>query len=520
MKRKRWQLPGPSRTGSDPYRGAVPRRQPIQALAISLATVMIRAVRRSAAFAGFAFGALVFFSPPPAHAGRTWDFLTTKAHWSGYLKNETAYRFREPRVFTKIRNIVYVRGDLPVSENVDFTLSGWAYYDLAFDLFDNRTIAARPERDIVQPLNFIEGLPAKHDSPVAAIREAYMDVYLDKLDLRIGKQYVIWGVLTGVRIVDEINPMDFRELILPDLIDYRIPLFTFKADYYGENNAYQFLWIPELKFHKPAPSGSEWELLQEVPGTTYPEGWNWKNSEFGFRIARTVWDTELTLDYFYTWDDFPVQFRHSPVNANVNSPLPVFHPTYTRIRMYGGTFQRSFFGQVLKGEIAYVTGKYFGTESVDRDGDGFTDNEGELQRNHIRWGIGLDFNIWKTDFSPAFTQWVILDYAPEIIQDRFDSTFNLFVRKELPLQGAVFSLLGIYLINLHEVYLKPKMTFNVTERFQIAAGFDLFHGKRSQLGVGAVRGRATEIVELTQRSQFIGNFFENDRLFLEFKYAF
>ena len=461
-----------------------------------------------------------FFSTSPAEAGQTWDFLTTKAHWSGYLKNETAYRFREPRVFTKIRNIAYVRGDLPYSDKIDFTIAGWAYYDLAYDLFDSRVIAARAERDMIQPLNYIEALPNNTHPLEFAIREAYMDAYLDKLDLRIGKQYVIWGVLPGVRIVDEINPMDFRELILPDLIDYRIPLWTFKADYYGEKNAYQFLWIPELRFHKPAPAGSEWELLQEVPGTVYPKGWNWKNSEFGFRISRTVWDTELTLSYFYTWDDFPVQFRHSPVNANVNSPLPVFHPTYTRIRMYGGTFQRSVFGQVLKGEIAYVTDKYFGTESIDRDGDGFVDNEGEVQKDHIRWGIGLDFNIWKTDFSPAFTQWYIIDYQPEIIQDRFDSSFNLFVRKELPLQGAVFSFLGIYLINLDETYLKPKITFNITERFQIAAGVDLFSGKSSQLGVGAVRGRATDILELVQRSQFIGNFHENDRLFLEFKYGF
>jgi hypothetical protein len=198
----------------------------------------------------------------------------------------------------------------------------------------------------------------------------------------------------------------------------------------------------------------------------------------------------------------------------------VFHPTYTRIKMYGMTFQRSVFGQVLKGEFAFVKDKYFGTGPIDRNGDNMIDNQGELQKDHIRWGIGLDFNIWKTDFSPGFTQWIILDYQDEIIQDQVDNSINLFVRKELPQQGAVFSLLSIYLINLDEWYLKPMVTFNVTEQFQIGAGVDLFHGKKSQTGVGAVEGKPTEIMDLIQRFQFVGNFHENDRLFLVFKYAF
>ena len=356
-------------------------------------------------------------------------------------------------------------------------------------------------------------------------------MYLDNMDIRLGKQFVIWGVMTGIRVVDEINPMDFRELILPDLLDYRIPLWTAKLDYYLNDSSVELLWIPDIKFHKPAPPGSEWELLQDVTDIDtgkslmiYPHTMTLKNSEFGIKYTTTLWNTELAFSYFYTWDDFPVMFRKVPVDVRVVDNAienPVFYPTYTRIGMYGLTFQRPAAGMIFKGEFAYVTGKYFGIEAVDlHPTDGYIDYRGELQSDHIRWGLGVDFNLWKTDFSPGFVQWVILNYDPVMIQDRVDSSFNLFIRKEFPEQRAVFSMLFLYLITLDEMYFKPKITFNVTDHFQVAIGLDMFTGRPSQTGVAARNGKAVDLVEIEQRYQFIGNFHSNDRLFLEFQYNF
>ena len=118
--------------------------------------------------------------------------------------------------------------------------------------------------------------------------------------------------------------MDFRELILPDLLDCRIPLWMAKFDYYRPTASYQMLWIPDIRFHKPAPPGSEWELLQEVPGTRYPQTFDYKNSDFGFKVNTNLWDTELSFSYFSTWDDFPVIFRHALIDQSIE---PQFFPT-------------------------------------------------------------------------------------------------------------------------------------------------------------------------------------------------
>lgn len=435
---------------------------------------------------------------------------------SGYFKNETAYRYRVPRSITKIRNIAYLDAKYSYSPHLKFNVSGWAYYDLAYALFDYETIAGRLHRDANQPLAFLETLPEEKDVMGAEIREFYADMFFGNLDVRLGKQFVVWGVLEGVRITDEINPMDFRELILPDLLDYRIPLWMAKLDYYRPEASYQFLWIPDMTFHKPAPPGSEWELLQEVPGTRYPKS-GYKNSEFGFKVSTNIWDTELTFSYLYTWDDFPVIFRHVLLNQSID---PQFFPTYTRMSMYGATFVKQLESSILKGELAYVTGKYFAVFNADENHDGWLDDNGEFQRDHIRWGLGLDFNWLGMDISPSIVQWIILDYDPVIIQDQFDTGVNVFLRKEYPTSSSIFTFLGIYLVNLQEAYLKPKWTFRITDRFQIAAGVDLFFGRSSQFGVSGVLDAFGNVAVPEQRAQFLGNFHDNDRVFMEFKYSF
>jgi hypothetical protein len=438
---------------------------------------------------------------------------------SGYLKNETAYRIREPRSITKIRNIGYLNVQYPYSSTIDLNFTGWAYYDLAYDLFDYETIAARLERNSAEPLAFVENLEQKTDSPVAQIRELYADMSFDNWDMRLGKQYIIWGVLEGVRIVDEINPMDFRELILPDLIDYRIPLWSAKFDIYADAGDVEVIWIPDLRFHKPAPPGSEWELLQRVPGTREPESWRLKNSEAGVKYDTTLLDTEVSFSYFYTWDDFPVIFRTVKIGASA-SEGPIFYPSYTRISMYGMTFVRPIGDYVLKGELAYVEDKFFGrTNTADANGDGYVDTNGEVQKNHIRWGLGVDFVMLGWDVALGESQWIILDYEDNLIQNKVDTSYNLFVRREFPRYSMTAQALWIYLQGLRETYLKPKVFFQLTDRFQIAVGMDLFDGVKSDFGLSSIDAQGQFNADI-QRAQFLGNFHDNDRVFFEFKYSY
>ncbi len=438
---------------------------------------------------------------------------------TGYLKNETAYRLKEPRSITKIRNIVYLNSVPSLSDNLDLNVTAWAYYDHAYDFFNYETIAARFERNSDEPIAFIENLEQERDSEVVQLREFYIDYAADDYDLRVGKQYVIWGVLEGVRVVDEINPMDFRELILPDLLDYRISLWTIKLDYYTDYGDIQLLMIPDIKPHKPAPSGSEWELLQKVPNTVAPESWKIETAEYGVKFDTSLFETELSFSYFYTWDDYPVVFRTVKIAAS-SIEAPVFFPTYTRMSIFGMTAVRQLDDFIIKMELAYVEDKFFGlSNTADENEDEYVDTNGEIQKNHVRWGLGLDTVILGWDVGVGAMQWLILEHNKNMIQDKVDTSYSAFVRREFPKYSLTLQALGIVMAELGETYFKPKAFIQITDNVQVAFGLDLFQGEKSDFGLSTVNGQGQFNVSV-QRAQFLGNFSKNDRAFFEVKYSF
>ena len=455
------------------------------------------------------------------------ESIWRKLNLNGYLKNETAYRFAHDRAFTKIRNTISLNSEYPVSENSHVYLSVWGYYDLVYDLLEYDTISPGRDQDIKVTIENANRPRREKDNAGFDIREFYFDWYLDHVDVRIGKQFVVWGVFEGVRITDEINPQDFRELILPELLDFRVPLWKVKIDYSNDDHNLQLLWIPDIQFHKFAPPGSEWELTQDpclpdaegnrfcdARGMIEPESFRLENSEIGLRYTTQVWDAEISFSYFYTWDDFPVLFRHVDLTRQSN---PVFFPTYSRIHMYGSTFEKQIGPVILKSEMAYVTGKYFAINNVDQDFDLFLDHHGELKKDHLRWGVGADFIVGGWDLAFTFVEWKIFDYEEGIVIDEHDHTLNLFVRRSFPEKSVTFQMLYIYMVNFKESYIQPKLIFQLTDQFTVTAGADLFFADRIPFenDVNQVNLFATE-----QRSQFFGEFERHDRAFIEFKYGF
>lgn len=451
--------------------------------------------------------------------------MSGKPAWSvsAYLRNEIAYRYHEPRTYTKLKNVVFTEVSRTLGPHLKFLMSGRAYYDLVYELFDYDTITARYVRDADQPLSYIESLPQEADISSAEFRELYFDLTSKWLDLRLGKQFIVWGTITGVRIVDEINPQDFSELILPDLLDYRIPLWSGRMNIYSPIIDIEAIWIPDLRFHKAAPAGSEWELLQEVPGTWYPDNQDPLNWEYGIKLSRNLGETEAFASYFYTWDDFPVIFRQlnfAGERTSQDVDDGTFRPKFTRIQIAGAGLRRQLGKQIVNLEAAFVKDKYFGLKLIDRLTGFEANTAGVLRRDHLRYGIAIDTNIFHTEVTPGITQWYIIGHNEHLIQDRFDTTLNLFIRKELRHINSRFELLGIWLVNLKESYLKPKLVYTPSDRLHISVGLDILSGKKSQTGRIYLNGSNRDTREVNQATQFIGNFNKNDRIFLNLQYNF
>ena len=54
----------------------------------------------------------------------------------------------------------------------------------------------------------------------------------DRLDLKAGRQIVVWGKSDNIRVTDVLNPLDLREPGLTDLENLRLPVTMTKLDYF------------------------------------------------------------------------------------------------------------------------------------------------------------------------------------------------------------------------------------------------------------------------------------------------
>ncbi|MFW5684660.1 MAG: DUF1302 family protein [Spirochaetota bacterium] len=68
--------------------------------------------------------------------------------------------------------------------------------------------------------------------PEVGLREAYLDYYTDFVDLRVGKQIVIWGRADGLAITDIVSPKDLSDFLIPDFRELRLGVIAVSANAY------------------------------------------------------------------------------------------------------------------------------------------------------------------------------------------------------------------------------------------------------------------------------------------------
>jgi len=106
------------------------------------------------------------------------------------------------------------------------------------------------------------------------IQEAYiLGSISDNIDLKIGRQIVVWGKSDNIRINDVINPLDNRELAMVDIEDLRLPVFMSKLDYYSGAWNLSAMIIHESRVQKEAANGSDY-LPTHIflkPNAIFPE---------------------------------------------------------------------------------------------------------------------------------------------------------------------------------------------------------------------------------------------------------
>jgi hypothetical protein len=165
----------------------------------------------------------------------------------------------------------------------------------------------------------------------ANIREAYGELLLPPVTLRLGRQQVVWGETDFFRALDVINPLDYRwHFYYEPFEDIRVPVSMVRGIYDigklpGLDEVFvEGIWIPgdyaptKISLDPRRPWGFFGQGVRESANTIIIDGqvfdfntavtnngpdFSLENSELAFRIKGLLGPVDLSLNYFWAISD-------------------------------------------------------------------------------------------------------------------------------------------------------------------------------------------------------------------------
>jgi len=175
---------------------------------------------------------------------------------SGTLKNETAYMTSDSIRTGEATSTTDTTGD---GKGVyKFENTAKIYLN---DEMDNG-MSWHGELNIVRDSKAIDGYDGHESySQQDYLRELYLDTTVGDWDLRVGKQQVVWGTADGIKLLDMVNPTDYREINQNTMADARIPVWMINAEKYLDNGGNVQVIFSQAESNKVAgmmdPEGSK-----------------------------------------------------------------------------------------------------------------------------------------------------------------------------------------------------------------------------------------------------------------------
>ena len=310
-------------------------------------------------------------------------------------------------------------------------------------------------------------------------RDAFIDFENQGTYWRLGKQTIVWGASDGLRLLDVINPLNYREFILDDFDNSRISLTSASADIpISDGSSLTIIVIPELKFNQYAKTGTQFELSHPLPelsqmptslqiNSAKEPQQSLHNSELALRYATFASGWDITLNYFYHYHDDPVVF----IDVDGGGAVSV-NPEYKRNTLVGGTANNAFGDFVLRTEFVLNNSRYYSTDNPNQR---FIDKAQELQ-----YVIGLDYSgISDTLISGQWFRRQLLSYEKDIAEDAIENTLTLLLRRYYANQTITLEALTLHSLDNSDGLIRPKIKYEFNTFVQFELGADIFYGNQS-----------------------------------------
>ena len=239
---------------------------------------------------------------------------------------------------SRLRTTLDLTLDYKISKDWDARIKGRGFYDAAYGLNGR-------DRYTDQVLSSLES--------EAELRDAYIrGKLLPTLDIKLGRQIVVWGKSDNLRVTDVLNPLDNREPGIVDIEDLRLPLAMARADWYAGKWNVTGIAIPEIRFNKNPPFGSDFYPSPMPPPAEQTPSDGGDNAEYAFAVngILTGWDISFYLARIF--DD-------RPSLSILPGPLSESRFVHNRLTMAGTAVNVARGNWLLKSEGGYFSGLEF-----------------------------------------------------------------------------------------------------------------------------------------------------------------
>lgn len=396
----------------------------------------------------------------------------------------------------------------------------------------------------------------------AELYECFLDILLDRLQFRIGKQVVTWGKTDVFSPLDILNPLDFRNLLDPAPESVKVPVLMLRSTYDFDNWTIEGVYIPffepmqfnvfgtDFSFFKhrfpelhfggflglleqfgwirfprfPSPDSLDPRFLQNlqdaVLATDYPDD-DFLHGEYALSLRRTWNNLDGELTYFYGWDDLPVYWVNPVLvqalktgrldGATLAELLKlvqqgdfrgIAHSDFHRMHMVGGGLSLAWQDFTFSMDSAFFHKRVFYDASFQA-----------FFSPSLFSVLGIDYMYSeKFVFHLQFFDHSLLDSNRDVVGVDPDTYGFVFYYTGTFLDFSLMPELRlVYFLNNQDLFINPRISYSLTNHFSVALGAAFFEGS------GPV-----DLHTFTDLSRFtpISFFSENDWVYLKVQYAF
>jgi len=331
--------------------------------------------------------------------------------------------------------------------------------------------------------------------------EAKWEYIGKKYGLSLGKQIVRWGKTDQISPVDTLNPQDFREFIIPDYEERKIPVWMANARWFSEYFTLEGVLIPFFEESKWDYFGTNWSVFshvkEELQGAVsdpalkaYINNLSVRETdpgtgpEFAVRLHTTIKNMDLGFTFHRMTEDNPYHknfpIKHIRVNGSFsgNAVSSALGPaaftdedievTYWKTNAAGFEFETTWNEYGIRGDILWMENQSFLTSALTSS-----------RHPAITAVMGVDHTAAAgntyVNFQMLYSR--IRDYSGDILYFDRDS-FSLLgeIKQDLAsdwLQGGVK-----YNISLNNAshYLSPYFKYTYVTNLECIAGIGFFFG--------------------------------------------